>query len=131
MKLAYRKKRVYLNLVFGVLWLLMGIVQVVLRDSVSWLDYAWFLVAAAYIGGSFYQYYFQYLTIDNNQIKMNWIWGKKIDLREVNTFKKFAGDYILKSEDAKLTINTQIMDKESLQKLNSVLQAHELGPLYQ
>jgi hypothetical protein len=68
-----------------------------------------------------FNYFNQYLTINNNVIKENHPFGKKINLTEIKNIKKFAGDYILKTEKTELTINTQIIDEKSLAELNLIL----------
>ena len=64
----------------------------------------------------------KYLTIENGILKINGSFGKKINLNEIKQIKKFAGDYILKSDKKKLTINTQIIDPNSLVELNAELE---------
>ena len=46
-----------------------------------------------------------YLTIENNLIKQNYIFGKKIDLSEIKSIKHFAGEYILRTDTRKMRIN--------------------------
>ena len=70
----------------------------------------------------FYEYFNQYLTIGNGIIKINSPFGKKMNLAEIKRIKKFAGDYILKTEKAELTINTQMIDPNSLAELNAELE---------
>lgn len=57
----------------------------------------------------------------------NHYFGKKIDLKEVKQFRSFAGDYIFKTEKSKLTINTQLIEEESLKELNMELEKHNLN----
>jgi len=47
--------------------------------------------------------------------------GKKINLNDIKQIKNFAGDYIIKSEKDELTINTQIIDPNSLTELRTEL----------
>ena len=68
-----------------------------------------------------FDYFNQYLTIQNGIIKENHLFGKKISLIEIKLIKKFAGDYILKTDNKELTINTQIIDANSLAELNAEL----------
>lgn len=51
----------------------------------------------------FYEYFNPYLTIENGIIKTNNPFGKKMNLTEIKRIKKFAGDYILKTDKAELT----------------------------
>ena len=53
---------------------------------------------------------------------MNSPFGKKLNLIEIKRIKKFAGDYILKTDEKELAINTQIINPSSLAELNAVLE---------
>jgi hypothetical protein len=65
---------------------------------------------------------YKYLTIENGIINVNGPFGKKLNLTEIKQIKKFAGDFILKTEKKELTINTQIIDPNSLTELNAELE---------
>jgi len=62
-----------------------------------------------------------YLTIENNLIKQNYIFGKKIDLSEIKSIKHFAGEYILRSETRKMIINLSWVDQNSHSELKDEL----------
>ena len=62
------------------------------------------------------------MTIENGIINVNGPFGKKINLTEIKRIKKFAGDYILKTDKNELTINTQIIEPKSLTELNAELE---------
>jgi hypothetical protein len=73
------------------------------------------------------------LTIENGQIYVNKPFGKKISLTEIKQIKKFAGDYILKTDKTELTINTQIIDEKSLvefRKIRTELKNRLLTKMY-
>ena len=122
MKIRYKKKRFKYNLIFGIFWMIFGLVGIFTREKPYWTDYGFLVMAILYITTYFYEKKNQYLTIRNGVIYQNYPFGKKINLNEINRIKKFAGDYILKTDNAELTINTQIIDKKSLSELNSELE---------
>ena len=62
-----------------------------------------------------------YLTLENNVIKQNYIFGKKIDLSEIKSIKHFAGEYILRTDKRKMTINISWVDQSSLLDLKDEL----------
>ena len=72
----------------------------------------------------------QYLTIENGTIRKNGLYGlgKKLNLNEVNWIKKFAVDYTLKTKKRDLKINTELIDKDSLNELNKILAGLNLPP---
>lgn len=53
---------------------------------------------------------------------MNGPLGKKLKLTEIKRIKKFAGDYILKTDKKELTINTQFIEPNSMVELNAELE---------
>ena len=122
MRIQYKKKQVNLNLYLGLLWLVNGIIQTVRNENVDLFDYSWFLISGIYLLIYFYQKKEKYLTLENGFIKQNWPFGKKLNLNEIKWIKKFAGDYILKTDEKELAINTQIINPSSLTELNAVLE---------
>lgn len=120
-KIRFTRKRLNYNLFFGLAWLTLGILKLVMDTTLDEIDYVWFGIAGLSIGTYFYEYMNQYLTIEGGIISKNYPFGNKIKLREIKQIKKIAGDYILKTDRNELTINTQIIDKNSLSELNEIL----------
>jgi len=58
-----------------------------------------------------------YLSIENNIIKQNYIFGKKINLSEIKSIKHFAGEYILRTDKRKMRIDIGSIEKSSLAEL--------------
>lgn len=127
MRIRYKKKQLYINLFLGLIWLVFGVVNAVLSDSADWFDYSWFLLSGFYLTLYFYQKKEHYLTIESGIIKQNWPFGKKLNLDEVKQIKLFAGDYILKTDTEELSINSQLINSESLTVLNEELAKLEIG----
>ena len=49
------KKYIYLNLIFGIIWLAVGIYQIGVQGRDHLLGYIWFMLSAFYIGIFIYQ----------------------------------------------------------------------------
>ena len=113
-----------MNLIFGLTWLIFAIVQLffINYENNGWIKYGWLGISLMYIVMYFYESLNQYLTVKNGIIKVNSPFGKKINLNEIKQIKKFARDYILKTDKKELTINTQIIDANSLTELNAELE---------
>ena len=105
-----------------ILWLIFVVFNLISNDFGEWTTYTWLGISVMYIAIYSFDYFNQYLTIQNNVIKENHLFGKKINLNEIKRIKKFAGDYILQTEITELTINTQIIDQNSLTELNAELE---------
>ena len=127
MRIRYKKKQLYINLFLGLIWLVYGVVNAVLSDSADWFDYSWFLLSGFYLTLYFYQKKEHYLTIESGIIKQNWPFGKELNLDEVKQIKLFAGDYILKTDTEELSINSQLINSESLTVLNEELAKLEIA----
>ncbi len=110
-----------INLIFGLIWLVWFFIGILIKDEPNWTDYGWGVISAMYLIGYYYQRQHQYLTIEKGLIKVNGPFGKKMNLADVKRIKKFAGDYILKTDKKELTIHTQIIDPNSLAELNAEL----------
>jgi len=121
MKIKYKNKRFKKHLIFGILWTILGLLNLNYSGGNSWIDYGFLVIAILYWSSYFYEKSNQYLTIDDDSIKKNSIAGKKIYLSDITWIKKFAGDYILKTDTEELTINTEVVDEKSLNELNRIL----------
>jgi hypothetical protein len=105
-----------------IFWLIFGVINLFFNNFGKWTTYTWLGISSMYIVIYSFDYFNQYLTIQNGIIKENHLFGKKIELTEIKEIKKFAGDYIIKTEKGEMTINTQIIDPNSLAHLNSELE---------
>jgi hypothetical protein len=122
MKIAYKKRHLNVNLILGLVWLVWFIVVIFGKEEPNWIDYGWIFISLLYLGMYVYLKNYKYLTIENGVIKQNGWFEKKINLNEIKRIKKFAGDYILKTDNKEMTINTQIIEPTSLSELNEELE---------
>ena len=122
MKIGYKKRHLNVNLIFGLIWLVWFFVGVFGKEEPNWTDYGWLVISIAYLSIYFYQKKYKYVSIENGILSVNGPIGKKLNLTEIKRIKKFAGDYILKTDKSELTINTQIIDPKSLTELNTELE---------
>ena len=121
MTIAYKKKYLNLNLIYALLFTV-TLFTVTLNSEENWKLIIGILVPASFISKYFYQKQKKYLTIENNKIKVNNIFGSEINLNEIFTIEKYAGDYILKTGIKKLKIDTTIIAPVELSNLNSELE---------
>lgn len=123
MKIQFRKKHFIYFLVLGLLWLILGSALRILEPEHLY-SYGYIVMGAIHIGVYIFMKNKQYLSIRDGVLTKNNFSPKRINLTEIITVKKFAGDYILKSKHEELTINTHLIDKKSLAELDN-----ELGKL--
>jgi hypothetical protein len=121
MRIKYKKRQLNVNLVFGVLWLAFGLLSLFTKENTSWTDYGYLVISVMYFALYYYQRQQGYLMIENGVMRINGSFGKKIKLTDIKEIKKFAGDYIIKTDKKELGINTQLMDPKSLVALDEEL----------
>lgn len=121
MKISYKKRNMNINLILGLMWLVCFFIGILTKDEDNWTNYGMIVISVMYLIRYFYQRENKYLTIENGLIKENGPFGKKIKLTDINQIEKYAGDYILKTEKTKLTINTHIIEPNSLAELKNEL----------
>ena len=90
-------------------------------EKLNWLDYGNIAFGFIYFAFFLYQNKLGYLSIENGFIKHNDPFGATLKLSEIKEIKRFAGDYILKTDSKKLSINTQVIDPNSLIDLQEEL----------
>ena len=121
MKIRFTKKRLKHYLIFGIVWLVFGTIAVIFNSD-NVFNYGYLIIGILYFGTYLFENNKQYLTIENGIISKNQLIPKKINLNEITRIKKFAGDFILKTDSTELRINTELIEKKSLSELNSVLE---------
>jgi len=122
LKIKYRNRHLNINLALGLVWLFWFITIYFSSEGTDWHDYGLGLFSMIYFGLYLYQRQNKYLTISDGWIKKNSPFGKKIKLGEVDRIRKFAGDYILKTDSKEFVINTLIIAPESIKDLDGELQ---------
>lgn len=127
MKIRFTKKRLKHYLIFGIIWLVLGITAVIFNSD-NIFNYGFLIIGILYLGTYIFENNKQYLTIENGTISKNKLIPKRINLAEIKRIKKFAGDYILKTDKTELRINTELIDEKSLAELNAVLDNLNLEP---
>ena len=121
MKIRFTKKRLKHSLIFGIVWLALGTTAVIFNSD-NVFNYGYLIIGFLYFGTYLFENNKQYLTIENGIISKNQLIPKKINLNKINRIKKFAGDYILKTDSTELRINTELIEKKSLTELDTVLE---------
>ena len=121
MKIKYEEKSLKFNFVYGLFMIVIGIFAVA-NDSNSFINYLWLIIGALQIGTYFYNKKFQYLTIENNRLTKHSIFPKVIELNEIRKVRKFVNSYKIETDKTTLRISKNIIEKESLYKLNQVFE---------
>ncbi|AUP78224.1 hypothetical protein [Flavivirga eckloniae] len=122
MKIAYKKRHVIVNLIIALVWLVWFLVISFIGEELNWKDYGWLGFSLMYLLVYLYQKQYKYLSIEKGVLKVMYPLGSKVKLNEIKQIKKFANDYILKTDKEELVIDTRIIDPDSLSDLNTELE---------
>ena len=125
MKIRYPKKRLKVNLILGIVWLVFGILAFTF-DGANLFNLGYLTFGLIYLGLYLFENSKQYLSIENGVITKNTLRPKSIKLNEINHIKDFAGDYVLKTEHEELSINKSYIEKNSLLELETILESLNL-----
>ena len=115
MKILYSKKRRKYELFQGIFWILLFVLGILFSDRKNVFFYLYLIMGLIHI--YLHLKVKHYLSIENNIIKQNYIFGKKINLSEIKSIKHFAGEYILRTDKRKMRIDIGSIEKSSLAEL--------------
>ncbi|HCQ17506.1 MAG TPA: hypothetical protein DIU20_14655 [Cryomorphaceae bacterium] len=128
MKIRYSKTRLQWNKHSGT-WMFISAVCITIGSRFIWAEDIGVDIISSILLGSglaflisfFYENSHQYLTIKDDFIQKNSLLPRRLNLSEITSVKKFARDYTLKTPEREMVIDTQIIDPESLEELDRVL----------
>ena len=106
--------------VFGLFWLILGIVSIT-NNSGNYFNYGYLLASLLYFGNYFLKSKNQYLTFEDDMVTLNNLIPKKVNLGDLKQIKKSGKNYILRTENSELYIQTRLIDKNSLKDLKVII----------
>lgn len=119
MKIAYSKKRLYTNLILGIVWIVLSIAYYMTIHQFRWNAYLTLAVGLAYIALYIIESRKNYFEIGDNTLKINTIPVKEIKLDEIKAVNYYAGDFIFITSDKKLKIVQNQINKDQLAEFQS------------
>ncbi|TDN80382.1 hypothetical protein DET49_13223 [Salegentibacter sp. 24] len=126
MKIKYKKSRSRFHLIMICIWSILLIINILYGDSDNWTFWIWIVLPLGYNSLYAFEYVNQYLKIENGTIYKTSLFPKKVELNKIQSVKKFAGDYIVKTDQSELRIDTTIIHPTSLKELDKILISHNL-----
>ncbi len=121
MKIKYNKKTLKFNLIRGILWSILGILNLFNDDKIKFIGFGFSLIGILYLFRFIYGLNFHYLTIENGLIYKNNPFSKKIRLTEITWIKKIYDEYILITKKTEMKLKTELISDTSLTDLNNAL----------
>ena len=118
MKINLRKRYLF-NLYFGIFWIIIGVVGFIDETPTRWTDYAFISIGFIYILHYFYDRKHQYVRIENGELIPNRLYGlrSRIKIDEITKITKKWGEYKVETANKSLTLSSQMINEEGLEKL--------------
>lgn len=126
MTIRYSKKRLFSSLILGGMFAAFGLLRLVDQSDNSWLYYLQLFFGLFAVGAYFYESHFQYLIVENGTLTKNTIRRKSLQLDKINKIHSFPGKITVFTSEEKLSINTELIDKDSRNDLLKVIGSLEV-----
>ncbi|NIF04235.1 hypothetical protein F3J23_02175 [Chryseobacterium sp. Tr-659] len=113
MKIAYKNKRILLNLIIGIVWIILGSSYFFETGTSLWRPYVIITLGVFYLSLAAYEYFYKYITITDQQISINVFPKKKMNIDDIISVNYYAGDYTFTSSDKTIKVlKSQINPKD-------------------
>ena len=128
MTIPYRKKYLRADLIFGTLYVVLGLSGFLYSSNV-FIRYSFTGIGLLYLLQYFYKLRYSYLKVEGDILIRNVIFQqKRIDLSKVTRIKKFADEITFLTPHEKLKISSKLIGREDLLNLLSLLASLDLEP---
>lgn len=123
LEIFVKKKRVIVNLILSVAWILLCLLALMTSDRrLNWINVFYLVLGIFY----FLQYYYQnnkpFIRITDGAIMTySFFKSKTILIKDIESIKSVFGDFIIRSDKHKVTISKDTMDKASYTLLENRL----------
>ena len=119
MKIYYKRRLLRWNLVFGLFWVILGVISITNSPN-NYLNYGYLIVGLIYITNYILKSKNQYLTIENGVITLNNFFPKSLVISNIKRIKKSSRHFILQTEKNEIRIEIRMVSKNSLKDLKTI-----------
>ena len=104
------------------MFILLFVIELIASNEIKYFNIA---LALLYIATYFYHKKVPFLTIQKGVLKQHWWFEKRIDSKDINEIKYFAGEYIVRSAQKEIRIDTHLIDPRDQPLLTDFLRTHQ------
>ncbi|MRI63943.1 hypothetical protein EDM00_08080 [Ornithobacterium rhinotracheale] len=122
MKIQFSKKYMYSNLIFGLIWIVLGIYFVFFSNNDWWGYYLYFILGPIYVFFFLIQIWRNYAEIKDDRLVVYGVPNKEIKFKDLREVKYFAGDYIFVSDQKKIKIPKVLIQKDQQSEFDAFFQ---------
>jgi hypothetical protein len=121
-QLRYNLKNQRFFIIAGGLFILLFVIELIVTKDISYFNIA---LALTYSVPYIYHRKVPFLTIQKGVLKQHWWFGKRIDSKDINEIKYFAGEYIVRGAQKEIRIDTHLIDPRDQPLLTDFLRTHQ------
>jgi len=131
MKIKFKKKRVISNLIFSILYLVIGLEGIINQRNIRWTKYVFLIIGTILLIKTLFEISNQYLTIEKGILKKKKLFSSNINinLNDIILINKLDEGYKLYTDVRVLVIYTELIDDNSYEVLTRILSKLDL-PAY-
>lgn len=120
MKIGYSKSRVFLNAALGTTFAIFGALKA-FEGTAGFIHYVQLILGILMVVSFFYERKFGALRIENGTLTKYSLRKRSISLSRINRIQSLPGRIKLATPEKTLSINTSVIDKESVKDLYRTL----------
>ncbi len=125
MKITFSKNRIYLNGALGATFAIFGALKA-FEGTADFVHYIQLILGILMVSSFFLERKFGYLSIEDGILKKYFFIKRVIEIDKITNIQSLPGRIKLVTPQKNLSINTSIIDKESISDLYRVLGAIQL-----
>lgn len=125
MRIRYSKNRIFLNGALGATFAIFGALKA-FEGTAGFIHYVQLLLGIIMVISFFLERKFQYLKIEDGRLTKYSLRKKTITVDRITRIQSLPGKIKIATPEKNLTINTSVIDKESIKDLYRVLGSLEL-----
>jgi hypothetical protein len=122
MKIKFNKKRIAYNLIFSIVFIVMGLYNI-FSEHIKWNKSSALIIGSLSLITTIFEIITHYIVINNGTLRKYsfWAFHKDIELQNIVEIKSVADNYILFTETTKLKIQVELIADDSLEDLKRIL----------
>lgn len=127
-KIKFKKKRIVYNLIFSIVFIVLGLYDIISNEETYWNKSGFFVIGILYLITTIFEMITHYIVIENGTLRKYSLWAfhKDIELQNIIEIKSVADNYIVFTETTKLKIQVEIIADDSLEELKRILSELDL-----
>jgi hypothetical protein len=127
MKIKFNKKRIAYNLIFSIVFIVLGLYNI-FSEHIKWNKSSALIIGSLSLITTIFEIITHYIVINNGTLRKYSLWAfhKDIELQNIIEIKSVADNYILFTETTKLKIQVELIADDSLEDLKRILSELDL-----